>query len=81
MSWLEKIRKRLGYDDSLPEPPDENEALEASAILQNAKTAFDRTQKQTAEVQVVTTSLASLRTRNHFGESIQLAMMPRGNRG
>lgn len=77
MNWLANLRRHLGYEDPSPAPPDEKEALEANAILANAKAAFNEAKTQQAEVQVVTASLASLRDRNHFGESIHFAMMPR----
>jgi hypothetical protein len=78
VSWLSQIRTYLGHDrDPFIVAPDENEVEEVTRIRESAKNALDQAQNRRAEVHEVTTSLASLRARNHFGESIQLAMMPR----
>jgi hypothetical protein len=80
VSWLEKLRSWIGYEEPIPEPPDENEIVEANAILESAKLAVKEAESHTIEVQTVASSLASLRARNHFGEAIEQAMMPRGKR-
>lgn len=75
MNWLKKLKSRLDPLDDIK--PVEVDNSEAEAILENAKAALGEAQQRREEVRKVSNSLANLRARNHFGESIELAMMRR----
>ena len=80
MTWLTKLRIHLGYDEPPNVPPDAGVSEEAIQAYSNSRSALEAARKRQEEVREVTSSLAKLRARNHFGESIELAMMRREKR-
>lgn len=81
MNWLVSLRTFLGHDESSILTPDttgvSQDTLEA---LENAERALKEAEARRDEIKKVTESLTRLRNRNHFGESIQLAMRSKGRR-
>lgn len=78
MTWLTKLRTYLGHDEPVPNPPTGSDFSEAQNAIESAREALETAQQRRDEVREVTASLASIRARNHFGESIELAMMRKG---
>jgi hypothetical protein len=77
MTWLTKLRTHLGHDEPTPVPPDGSSNLEAELFLHKARQAYQEAQGRREEARVITSNLVAINTRNHFGESIELAMMPK----
>lgn len=79
MKWLTKLRTRLGYEEPT-QTINLDGRKEAITARDNAWAALGEARQRREEVHKVTTSLAELRARNHFGESIEIAMMRREKR-
>jgi hypothetical protein len=75
MAWLTHLRTYLGYDEPLISGLHDDGTEEARKALRRASSALNEAQHRREEVRAVTKDLAQLRARNHFGESIELAMM------
>lgn len=79
MSWLSDLRIFLGHDEVPSVRVDNESQKEAVHSKEKAKQALGEAIKRREEVREVTSALTTLRARNHFGESIQLAMMRKGD--
>jgi hypothetical protein len=77
MTWLTKLRTYLGHDEVIVNPPNSDSLSEAKSTLEAARAALMTAQERRDQVREVTSSLVDIRARNHFGESIELAMMRR----
>jgi hypothetical protein len=78
MTWLTKLRTYLGHDEPLLNPPTGEGSAEAKHAMESALAAVNDAQNRRDQIREVTASLSDIRARNHFGESIELAMMRKG---
>lgn len=76
MTWLTKLRTYLGHDETITSA-DASSDDEARQYYEKAQAALGEARQRREDIREVSTSLAELRVRNHFGESIELAMMRR----
>lgn len=79
MTWLTKLRTYLGHDEELFYN-DISDPREVQEALASAKSALDDARKRRDETRKISSRLADLNERNHYGESIMLSMMPREGR-
>lgn len=75
MRWLTKLRISLGHDEPLDVTPSVERVQEAQEAKLRAEKALRDAKQRRVEINEVANSLKVLRARNHFGESIQIAMM------
>lgn len=80
MAWLTKLRRHLGYDEPFCEERIETPSEDVVRAYESAKDALGQARQRHEEVRAVSATLSELRARNHFGESIELAMMRRRRR-
>jgi hypothetical protein len=80
VTWLTKLRTYLGQDEAPSHPPEEGCSKEAEAALESAQMALISSKQRRVQTTEVASSLAALNSRNHYGESIYLAMMPKEKR-
>lgn len=75
MNIVGRIRSHFGLDDVTRQfiTPEVGET--ARQKLTHAQEDLEHAKEHREEVREVATALARLRARNHFGESIQIAMM------
>lgn len=80
MKWLTKLRTFLGHDEEFisTEIADEKSSREAEEAFQRAQEALHEATRRRGEARQITQVLNTLNSRNHYGESIMIAMMPKG---
>lgn len=72
MSWFQKLRDSVVPD----EPPTVSD--ETKHIYEEARAALEEAKQRRVEVRKVSVEAYGLRERNHFGESFERAMAPKG---
>ena len=78
MTWLaKKLKAYIGPEEQPVVPTVDESAKQTIEYFKSAQQALGEAEQRRAEAREVVTSLSKLRSRNHFGESIHLAMMPR----
>jgi hypothetical protein len=77
MSWWRSFRRFIRYDP--PPPPNVSKSTpeEAWEARERAERALEDAHDRRLLIDEVTGALALIRERNHFGESIELAMTRR----
>lgn len=78
MNLLTLIRQHLGHDEK-PLSREGVSSHEAFQAKENAQLAVREAEERKRKIGWVAQELQELRTRNHFGESIEAAMMRRSN--
>lgn len=77
MTWWGALRRVIRYDPPPPSIASQSTPEDAQAALERASQALREAHHRRTKVDEVTAALAYLRQRNHFGESIELAMARR----
>lgn len=80
MKWLDTLRTYLGHDEDLELKTHPLDPEGAERAFKSAKNALDEAKQRRLEAEKVRSSLNRLNTRNHYGESIMISMMPRERR-
>lgn len=81
MTWLTKLRTYLGHDEPSIQVDDNSAGiLDATQAYENSKSAFIEARQRREVAREIVAKLSDENARNHFGESIELAMMRRRQR-